>query len=594
MVSSPTNNQQNLIYENIISYYSSQFITTIAPLFPDTHFDELAITLEPPKNPQFGDLATNIAMVLAKIVKKSPKDIALSIMPIIQKQADVAHVEIAGGGFINVTLHPHIWLGIIDYILKNPDHYGRLNIGNNEKVNIEYVSANPTGPIHIGHARGAVMGDVLANIYDYCGYDVTREYYVNDAGSQITTLAHSLYYRYQEYHQKHPLPMPEHYYPGAYLKDIAHHIAQEHGEYFLDKDEDEYIPLFKKMATEAMLTIIKDDLAHLGIHHDEFISEQSLINQNMVQQTIDSLSKNHLIYKGVLPPPKGQKDTTYDSREQLLFQSTLFGDDCDRALQKHDGEWTYFASDMANHFYKYQRGFKKMIDIFGADHAGYIKRIESATYAVSEQQAHLKVISAQMVRFMDGGVPLKMSKRSGHFITLRDLTNQIDVDAIRLFMLGRKADTMLDIDIASMVEENNNNPVFYLHYAHARTYSVEQMACDIFGKDMLKHAQSYEAYYNDFYTSSVELQLLKKIAYFPRILMQAHMFNEPHRIVSYMLDLAGQFHSLWTLGRDDTSLRFIDAENKEKTQAKLALLYCFRYVMQRGASIIGFRLKQKL
>ena len=582
-------------YENIVEYYRQIILNiTLQEYTLDHSIFDLPVTMEPPRDPEHGDLATNIAMVIAKKVKISPKVIAEKILVQLEKEEDIAKANIAGPGFINININIAVWGSMVSHIVSKAQNFGDVNVGKNQKVNVEYVSANPTGPMHIGHARGAVIGDVLASIYEKCGYDVTREYYMNDAGSQIDLLAHSLYFRYQELCGMEKREFPENFYPGEYIITAAQKFFDKHGKKYYQENEEIYIPVFKNFAIQEMMALIKGDLAKLYIKHNVFTSEKKLVEDKVIEAAVAQLQKHDFIYRGVLEPPKGKKLDDWEPREQLLFKATAFGDDVDRPLQKSNGQWTYFANDIAYHWDKYQRGFAKMIDIFGADHAGYIKRMTSATKAITNHQGDLSIITAQIVRFMDKGDAIKMSKRAGNFVTLRDLIDDIGADAIRVFMLSRKADSMLDFDLSKVIEENKDNPVFYLHYAHARTYSIEKLAKEVFHHNIIEEAIKNASLLGHYYTHEKYCEFIKKMAFYPRILTQAATYNEPHRLLFFLLECASLFHSIWTKGRESEEFRFIDKENKEKTLAKLALLLAFRYVMQSGAKVIGLRLKEEL
>jgi len=545
------------------------------------------ITLETPKDPTHGDLATNAAMVLAKPAGKAPRALAERIVPLVASDPYVEKVEIAGPGFINLTLARAFWPRVLRMVLEQGDAFGRSAIGKGQAVNVEYVSANPTGPMHVGHCRGAVFGDALANLLEFAGYDVTREYYVNDAGAQVDMLARSAYLRYREALGEDIGEIPEGLYPGDYLKPVGEELASNHGRDLLDMPEEEWLPLVRATALRAMLRMIETDLAQLGIRHDVFFSERSLIEGgDEVGETIANLKAKGLIYKGRLPPPKGKVDEEWEDREQLLFRATEFGDDQDRPLIKTDGSYTYFASDIPYHYDKFRRGFKSMIDVWGADHSGHIKRMRAALSALTGGEADLDVKICQLVRLFRAGEPVKMSKRAGTFVTLRDVVDEVGAGPVRFMMLYRKNDAPLDFDFAKVTEQSRDNPVFYVQYAHARASSVLRNVRESFpdldmGEDQLARADLERL--ND----DGEIALIRRLAQFPRIVEGAAQAHEPHRLGFYLYDLAGDFHGLWNRGKDLPQLRFIYESDRELTRARVALVAATKRVLALGLGILG-------
>jgi arginyl-tRNA synthetase len=549
--------------------------------------------VEPPRDPSHGDMAVNAAMVLARDAKMKPRDLAEALAEKIRATPGVASVDIAGPGFINLRLDNAIWHGCLSEILAEGEDFGRSNAGGGERVNVEYVSANPTGPLHIGHARGAVFGDVLASLLDAAGYEVCREYYVNDAGAQVDVLARSAYLRYCEALGDAIGEIPEGLYPGEYLKPVGEKIAAEEGPRWHNAEEDVWLAPIRAKAIDAMMDLIREDLAALGIKHDVFTSERALVEAGRVDEALETLEKRGLIYTGVLEPPKGKKPDDWESRPQTLFRATDFGDDVDRPLKKSDGSWTYFASDIANHFDKYQRGFANQIDVMGADHGGYVKRMQAATRAITEGKAELDVKICQLVQLMDKGESVKMSKRAGTFVTLRDLVDEVGKDVVRFIMLTRKNDAGLDFDLTAVTEQSRDNPVFYVQYAHARTHSVMRMAASAmpdgdFSVSALRAANLSRL------TDESELALIRTMGNWPRTVESAAEAHEPHRLAFYMYDLASEFHALWTKGKEDVSLRFIVEDDPELTTARLAMVRGVQAVVAAGLKIFGVQPVEEL
>jgi arginyl-tRNA synthetase len=550
------------------------------------------VVVEPPKDPTHGDMATNAAMVLAREARTKPRDLAERIADKLRTDDLIASVDVAGPGFINITLKSAVWADTLREVLRQGISYGRSAVGAGEKVNVEYVSANPTGPMHVGHCRGAVFGDALASLLQFTGYDVTREYYINDAGAQVDVLARSAFLRYREALGQSIGEIPEGLYPGDYLKPVGQALAAEYGGRLLAVRESEWLPIVRARAIAMMMEAIKGDLAALNIRHDVFFSERSLIEggNNRVAQTIDFLRAKRDIYEGRLPPPKGAAMEDYEDREQTLFRATAFGDDVDRPLIKSDGSYTYFASDIAYHKNKFDRGFRNLVDVWGADHGGYVKRVEAAIKAVTAGQATLDVKIVQLVKLLRGGEPVKMSKRSGDFVTLREVVDEVGKDAVRFMMLYRKNDAVLDFDLAKVIEQSRENPVFYVQYGHARGHSVFRNAREVI-PDLPEETSARSAFLADAafdrLADQAELDLLKRLALYPRTVEAAALAHEPHRIAFYLYDLASEFHALWTRGRDLPYLRFIINNDAEMTKARLAMVQGVVSVLASGLAILG-------
>jgi arginyl-tRNA synthetase len=550
--------------------------------------DASRVVVEPPRDPSHGDLATNAAMVLAKEARMNPRALADLLVSDLQDDSRVVKVDVAGPGFINLKLKSEVLHEVLRAAVLDPVQFGRSGQGAGEAVNVEYVSANPTGPMHVGHCRGAVFGDALASLLDFAGYKVTREYYINDAGAQVDVLARSAYLRYREALGQDIGAIPEGLYPGDYLKPVGERLAREHGPSLLDQPEAEWLPLIRKAAIDAMMDMIREDLAGLNIHHDVFFSEKSLQQDNggEVARTIEDLRSRDLVYMGRLPPPKGQKDEDWEDREQLLFRATAFGDEVDRPLLKSDGSFTYFASDIAYHRSKFERGFGTMIDVWGADHGGYVKRMQAAVKAVTRNGGELDVKLCQLVKLLRGGEPVKMSKRSGDFVTLRDVVDEVGRDATRFMMIFRKNDATLDFDLAKVVEQSKDNPVFYVQYAHARCASVFRQAAEAFpGEDFSGVALGRADL--SILSDEAEADVIHRIAQFPRMIEAAAEAHEPHRVAFYLYDLASAFHSLWNKGKDLPQLRFVNLTDKESTKARLALVHALKGVLASGLAILG-------
>jgi arginyl-tRNA synthetase len=550
------------------------------------------VVVEPPRDPAHGDMATNAAMVLSREAKTKPRDLAEQIAARLRADDLIASVDVAGPGFINLTLKASAWSDALRTVLREGDCYGRSAMGAGEKVNVEYVSANPTGPMHVGHGRGAVFGDALVNLLIFAGYDVTREYYVNDAGAQVDVLARSAYLRYREALGENIGEIPEGLYPGDYLKPVGQALAAAYGDKLLKMPEAEWLPIVRAKAIAMMMDEIKGDLAALNIRHDVFFSERSLIEggTDQVAATIQFLRGKGDVYEGRLPPPKGAPVEDYEDREQTLFRATAYGDDVDRPLKKSDGGYTYFASDIAYHKNKFDRGFHNLVDVWGADHGGYIKRVEAAIKAVTSGKAVLDVKVVQLVRLLRSGEPVKMSKRSGDFVTLREVVDEVGKDAVRFMMLYRKNDAVLDFDLAKVIEQSRENPVFYVQYGHARGHSVFRNAREVV-PDLPEEAGARAAFLAgaavERLTDPAELDLLRRLALYPRTVEAAAAAHEPHRIAFYLYDLASEFHALWTRGRDLPYLRFIINNDAGMTKARLALVQGVVSVLASGLAVLG-------
>jgi arginyl-tRNA synthetase len=556
------------------------------------NLDLSRVVVEPPRDASHGDMATNAAMVLAKDAKAKPRDLAERIAEKLRADEMVEKADVAGPGFINLTLKASVWADALRTVLRAGSFYGRSNVGAGEKVNVEYVSANPTGPMHVGHCRGAVFGDALASLLSFAGYGVTREYYINDAGAQVEVLARSAYLRYREALGEDIGEIPDGLYPGDYLKPVGEALAARHGDKLLGMSEAEWLRLVRATAIEMMIEGIKGDLAALDITHDVFFSERSLIEtgNNRVAETIDYLRAKGDVYEGRLPPPKGAPVEDWEDREQTLFRATAYGDDVDRPLLKSDGSYTYFAADIAYHKNKFDRGFAEMIDVWGADHGGYIKRLQAAVKAVTSGKAALDVKIVQLVRLLRGGEPVKMSKRSGDFVTLREVVDEVGKDAVRFMMLFRKNDAVLDFDLAKVIEQSRENPVFYVQYGHARGHSVFRNAREVIPdlpEDDVARAEFLADAPVERLDDTAELELLRRLALYPRTVEAAATAHEPHRIAFYLYDLASEFHALWTRGRDLPYLRFIINNDAELTKARLALVQGVVSVLASGLAVLG-------
>ena len=568
--------------------------SVVASEFDGTTLDASRVVVEPPRDPAHGELSTNAAMVLAKQLGIKPWDLAEKLAGRLNDDADVERIEIAGPGFINLTLRQAFWTEFLAAVISVGEGYGRNRDRPGETVNVEYVSANPTGPLHVGHCRGAVLGDTIANLLDAAGYSVTREYYINDGGAQVDLLARSAFLRYREALGEDIGTIPDGLYPGDYLKPLGEHLAVLHGRELLDMADAAWLPIVRDAAIDAMMALIRDDLAALHIEHDVFFSERALTKENdRVAEAIQSLKETGLVYVGRLPPPKGQLPEDWEDRDQTLFRSTEFGDDIDRPLMKSDGSYTYFASDIAYHYDKYRRGFTRMVDVLGADHGGYVKRIQAAVAGVSGRRASLDVKICQLVKLFRGGVTVKMSKRAGDFVTLRDVVDEVGPDPVRFMMVYRKSDALLDFDFQKVTEQSKDNPVFYVQYAHARTRSVFRQAAEA-GVELVEFLADLAGGRTDQVTLQQlqdpgELALIRRIADYPRILEMAIVAREPHRIAFYLYELAGDFHAHWNRGKENPELRFVNHERATLTFARLTLVHALNLVLRSGLGILGVR-----
>jgi arginyl-tRNA synthetase len=544
--------------------------------------DVTRVTVEPPRDSAHGDLATNAAMVLAKPARMQPRAIAQLLSQRLAAGPDIQSTDIAGPGFINIRLKASFWPKLLTSALALGEKYGHSNIGSGDKVNVEYVSANPTGPLHVGHCRGAVFGDALAELLSRAGFAVTREYYINDAGAQVDVLARSAYLRYREALGEAIGEIPSGLYPGDYLKPVGQALAYDHDRALLDMSEEAWLPIVRDRALSMMMDLIREDLAALNIRQEVFISEKSLHETGEVDRTVEELRSRGLIYEGRLPPPKGELPEDWEDREQTLFRATQFGDDIDRPLIKSDGSYTYFASDIAYSRHKIQRDFRELVYVLGADHSGYVKRLE-AIGAANAGNRDVKVIVrlCQLVRLFRGGEPVRMSKRAGEFVTLRDVVDEVGPDVVRFMMLYRKNEAPLDFDFKKVTEQSKENPVFYVQYAHARISSVFRNAGTM--------AESVEKPDFSRLVDEAELQVIRRIGEYPRVVEAAAAAHEPHRIAFYLYDLASDFHSLWNKGKESPQLRFILASDMQTSLARLALLRVIRYVLANGLGILGVK-----
>jgi len=541
--------------------------------------DRRNVTVEPPRDPSHGDLATNAAMVLAKPAGTNPRALAELIKSKLEGLPSVIFAGIAGPGFINLRLVSDAWRDELRTILNQGEAYGLSTVGSNERVNVEYVSANPTGPLHMGHCRGAVVGDSLARLLEAAGFRVTKEYYVNDAGAQVDTLARSVHLRYREALGEEIGEIPDGMYPGEYLKPVGTILAAEHGDKFVGKPEAEWLRVFREAAIKAMLDLIRHDLGLLNIHHDRFSSEAELQNSGAVTDAMDVLRGKGLVYEGMLERPKSlSPHDEWEPVELTLFRSTEFGDDQDRPMKKSDGSWTYFGADAAYHWRKAKEA-DHLVDIWGADHAGTVKRVQSAVSALTDGRVDLDVKLVQMVRLFRGGEPVKMSKRAGDFVTLAEVVNEVGRDVVRFMMLTRRADAPLDFDFTKVVEASKDNPVFYVQYAHARISSLKRKAAEA-GLDLGTHADLS-------LLDDEELALVKRMAQYPRVLESAALAHEPHRIAFYLYDLAAEFHALWNRGNDDADRRFLLENNPQLSRSRLELAMGIAQIIRSGLDLMG-------
>ena len=582
---------------NVFEFVRGQIVAVVAGLIERGELRNVAdlsrIVVEPPKDTSHGDMATNVALVLSKEVGISPRELADLLVPLIMKIVGVSHAAIAGPGFINLMLDDTLYHDVLKNILASGPEFGQSQVGQGEAVNVEYVSANPTGPLHVGHGRGAVFGDALASLLGSANYRVVREYYINDAGAQVDVLARSAFLRYCEALGQDIGEIPDGLYPGDYLKPVGSALAASYGDRLTGLPESEWLGIVRSKAIEMMLDLIKEDLAVLGIRHDLFFSERSLAlgEKDVIRATIDDMISRDLVYQGRLLPPKGAPVEDWEDREQTLFRATDFGDDVDRPLLKSDGSYTYFAADIAYHRSKFDRGFSNMIDVWGADHSGYIKRMTAAVKAVTGGKAALDVKICQLVRLLRDGQPVKMSKRSGDFVTLREVVDEVGADAVRFMMLFRKNDASLDFDLSKVVEQSKENPVFYVQYAHARCCSIRRQAENFFHGDDLGDLHTSD--FNQLGDVS-EKTVIRRLSQYPRLIEAAALAHEPHRIAFYLYDLAADFHALWNRGKDDPGMRFIIEDNKVVSLARLGLVESVKFVIASGLGVLGVSAPQEM
>ena len=573
---------------NIFTLFETEFASILRSLQEQgrlpADLDIDRVVFELPREISHGDVACNAAMVLAKQASMKPRDLAERLVPEFQKLDGVTAVEIAGPGFINLRVEPRLWTTEIDSIIEAGTDYGRNRAGGGRPINVEYVSANPTGPLHAAHARGAVLGDALAGLLGFCGWKVTREYYINDAGAQVDVLARSAYLRYCEALGREIGDIPSGLYPGSYLVDVGKALAAEFGETFLDSDEANWLAPVRSFTIDAILVGIREDLQALGIRMDLFSSERALVDSGAVQSAIDRLQDAGHVYRGILEPPKGKEPEDWEPRQQLLFRASVFGDDTDRPLQKSDGCWTYFASDVAYHMDKLDRTGGPLINIFGVDHGGYVKRMMAAVEALSGRKGQLDIQLCQLVNLMEDGKPVKMSKRAGTFVTVRDVIDAVGSDVIRFIMLTRRSEQTLDFDYARVTEQSRDNPVFYVQYAHARACSVLRQAEAQAEGDAALHQL----------TDPAEMVVIRLLAGWPRQVVSAATAHEPHRIAFYLMDLAAAFHALWTAGRENPDLRFIRDEAPQLTAARLRLVKATALVIRSGLGVLAIDAREEM
>ncbi len=570
---------------NVFTVFRERIIAELEGLMAagqlSSGLDLARVSVEPPREASHGDISTNAAMVLAKPAAMNPRALAGLLAPRLAALPNVSEVEVAGPGFINLKVADRFWQARIADILAAGDGYGASTVGGGRAVNVEYVSANPTGPLHIAHARGAVVGDALASLLAKAGYKVTREYYINDAGAQVDVLARSAHLRYREALGETIEQIPEGFYPGDYLKDVGRALAERDGNKWLGRAEEEWLTPVRRFAVDTILAGIREDLAALGVHQEVFSSERAMIESGGVERALATLKERGLIYVGTLEPPKGKTPEDWEPRPQTLFRASQFGDDVDRPLKKSDGSWTYFASDIAYHYDKFRRGTPTMIDIWGADHAGYIKRMQAAVTAITGGEGELDIKICQLVRLLREGQPVKMSKRAGTFVTMREVVEEVGRDSVRFIMLTRKNDAPLDFDLAKVLEQSRDNPVFYVQYAHARARSVLRNAAAEFPNIDSVSADLHRL------TDSGEIGLIKLMAGWPRIVESAAEAHEPHRIAFYLYDLAAAFHALWNRGKEDAALRFLLAEDSGLTAARLAMIRAMALTIASGLGVFG-------
>lgn len=573
---------------HIIQQLQTKIANEIVALYPEINPDTIQVELT--REEQHGEITTNAAMMLAKICKQAPRALAAQMMEKIQQLSEVASVEVAGPGFINITLHPQVWLQELATIVEQGARYGELDLGHNEKIHVEFVSANPTGPMHAGHVRNAVLGDTIASLLQKVGYQVYREYYINDAGGQVDCLARSVYLRYKE---ALGMELPDNafdgnLYPGEYLIPIGKKIAAEEGNVWCTAEESTWLPIFKKCAVDQMMQLIRHDLKELGVVMDYYASEKALADAGKVQAALEVLYKQGDIYEGVLPQPKGHAIEDWEERPQTLFRATRYGDETDRPLRKSDGSWTYFAGDIAYHLDKFERGFPRMINVLGADHCGYVVRLTAAVSAITQGAGAVEVKVFQIVNFFEKGKPVKMSKRAGSFITSEDMVTRVGKDAVRFMMVSRHNSTVIDFDFEKVLEQSQDNPLFYIQYAHARICSVFRHAREVYPEITEEYIrENAQAVNLALLNHPAEIATIRTLAAWPKIVEQAAVAREPHRIANYLYGAAGVFHNLWNQGKGTASLRFIDNSDREMTLAKLFLLSGVASILRDGLRLLG-------
>lgn len=575
---------------NIFSHFQKIVSEVVSDLITEgeipADLDLRRVLCTPTRVADHGDLTTNAAMILASKTGLKASELAKPIAAALEKVVEVVKVTIAEPGFINFCLSDSFWLDQLYNILQVGIAYGDAKFGDGCCINIEFVSANPTGPLHIGHGRGAVFGDVLATLLEKVGYTVTREYYINDAGVQVDILARSTYLRYREALGDRIDSIPDGFYPGIYLQTVGQALANRDGPRWLNLPESEWLEPVRNFAIDIIMTSIRSDLNALGVKHDVFVSEKSLVESRGVELVIQLLAKQQLIYEGVLDPPKGNSENNWISRSQMLFRATHFGDDIDRSLEKADGSWTYFATDLAYHLDKYRRGFSRMVNVWGADHGGYARRLQAAVQALTDCQAKLDIKLCQIVNLLDNGQIVKMSKRAGSFVTLRSVIDQVGRDAIRFSMLTRSSDTHLDFDLSKVIEQSRDNPIFYIQYAHARACSVQRRAEKIFPETDLAKRETFSSVLHRL-SNPMELNLIKLLSQWPLLVANAAETYEPHRVAYYLCDLASTFHELWNRGNDAANMRFLVLKDRELSLARLALVQGVMIVLASGLAIFG-------
>lgn len=551
-----------------------------------------AITVDIPTEEGHAEITSNAAMVLAKSLKRSPRDIAVKIKALLEKETSVfKSIEVAGPGFINFTLKHEYWYKELSSIINSNHNYGKSDIGRNKKVNLEFASPNPTGPMHIGHARGAIYGDVLASLLKYVGYNVTKEFYVNDAGNQMNVVVDSIFFRYRELHGHDVGELPEGCYPGEYITDAARILKDKHSDALFEMNAEERTKLIRSFAVTTMMDLIKHDLSLLGVKHDLFFYESSLHKENKIEKTIDYLEKKKMVYRGVLEKPKGHSSDDWDSREQLLFKSTKYGDDVDRALQKADGSWTYFAAETAYMRSKLERGFDDLVMVLGADHVGFVKRAKALCSSLDED-SNLDIKICQLVSFLKDNKPLKMSKRAGNFIGVKDVVDMVSKDIIRFMMLIKKNTHPIDFDVDKVVEQSKDNPVFYVQYANARASSILRSVKEL-DKSFVENIGDADANFS-LLNSDKELTLIRMLSYWPKIVERSAISHDPHRIITFLQNIAVHFHSLWTYAREDTHFKFVHEDNMPLTRARAAIAFATSIVISSGLDIIGVKPANKM